>query len=153
MRRAGSIVIVLCVFATAVATPSGQTSATADEKAIRDQIARYDRGERDGMSIADVVFWSAAYRRPTIGRERSEESTAIRTPIAARVPNSQRNKTTPVRIVVAKSGDLAYEFSNGELSYETKEGKTVVIAQGILRTWQKDGGQWKVAAMFTRPLE
>ena len=68
------------------------------------------------------------------------------------MPNSERGRTTPVRIVVAKSGDLAYEFSNGELSFETKDGKKVVIPQAILRTWEKDGGQWKIAAQFTRPI-
>ena len=152
-RKAASILIVLLVVAALAATLSGQGAMSADEKAIRDHIARYDGGDRNNLFTSDRVFWSGAYRRPTIGSERSEESKTISVSLAARVSNSERGRTTPVRIVVAKSGDLAYEFSNGELSFETKDGKKVVIPQAILRTWEKDGGQWKIAAHFTRPIE
>jgi hypothetical protein len=41
-------------------------------------------------------------------------------------------------IVVAKSGDLAYEFSNSELSVNP-------------RVWRKEAGQWKIAAQFAGP--
>jgi len=139
-----------------VAASSGiwaQSSAAADEAAIRERIGRYDRGERTGLVAEDLVFWSSAYQRPTVGNERGIESKDIQVPLDSRVAKSQRNKTAVVRIVIAKSGDLAYEYSNGELSFDTKDGRHVSIPQAILRTWQKEGTEWKIAAMFTRRIE
>jgi len=124
-------------------------SQSADESAIRAQISRVDKGE-SGLSTADRIFWTGAIVRPTVG---AEASVAVEGDlgIANRVAGSNVTKTTPVRIEVAKSGDMAYEFSNGELSYKLKSGQTVNTKTSTLRVWRKEGGQWKVAASFTRP--
>jgi hypothetical protein len=34
-----------------------------------------------------------------------------------------------------------------------KSGQHVTFETGILRVWQKEGGQWKLAASFSRPLD
>jgi len=52
---------------------------------------------------------------------------------------------------VAKSGDLAYEFSNSELSFDLKNGTREILPTSILRVWRKEGGEWKIAAWFSRP--
>ena len=64
-RKTASILIVLLVVAAIAATLSGQGAMSADEKAIRDHIARYDGGDRNNLFTSDRVFWSGAYRRPT----------------------------------------------------------------------------------------
>jgi ketosteroid isomerase-like protein len=68
-----------------------------------------------------------------------------------RVPGSQRVASTPVRIEVAKSGNLAYEFSDFVLSFETKTGERVSFPGSALRVWRKEGTAWKVAPAFMRP--
>jgi hypothetical protein len=141
-------VFVVFVFAL-LAVISAQT-ATSDERQIRSLIAKYDSGQREGMGTKDRIFWSGAIKRPVIGSQQGEEVPSDRG-LAARVPGSQRNNTTPLRIEIANSGDLAYEFSNSELSFELKDGKKERFPTSVLRVWKKEAGEWKIAAMFARP--
>jgi ketosteroid isomerase-like protein len=129
---------------------SGRAQApSADERQIRDLIERYGKGESIPRT-ADVIFWSGAFKRPIVGSERGEEISSDRQP-SARIPGSERNKTTPVRIEIAKSGDLAYEFSHSTLSFDLKSGGKESFPTSVLRVWKKEDGQWKIAAMFARP--
>jgi len=69
------------------------------------------------------------------------------------LPNLKIN-WTPVRIVVAKSGDLAYTSGAYRISFTDRGGKTVNDKGKYLTVWkaQKDGS-WKVAAdMFNTDL-
>ena len=134
-------------------------SQSADERAIRDLIARYDKGE-SVTQTDDVIFWTGDFKRPTVGSQAPEALPADQRPSSARVPGSpservpgsRRRVTTPVRIEIATSGDLAFEFSNSELSFDLKNGeREAAIPASVLRVWKKDGGQWKIAAMFARP--
>ena len=68
-----------------------------------------------------------------------------------RVAGSQHSKTTVVRVEVSKSGDLAYEFSNSEVSFDLKDGNKESFPNSLLRVWRKEAGQWKIAAQFARP--
>jgi hypothetical protein len=146
---------VLCSLAMSAAAQS----PSADERAIRELIARYDTGDR--VSHADdIVFWTGDFKRPTIGSQRGEPIPAEARPSSARpadslserVPGSRRRITTPVRIDIAKSGDLAYEFSHSELTFDLKNGqRETAIPASVLRVWKKEAGQWKIAAMFARP--
>jgi len=129
-------------------------SRSADEFAIRDLIARYDRGEV--VRTEDMIVFSGDLKRPRVGSQKPDElppdrQPSARIPPSERVPFSRRRVTTPVRIEIAQSGDLAYEFSNSELSYELRKGGRAAIDSSVLRVWKKDGGQWKIAAMFARP--
>ena len=56
-----------------------------------------------------------------------------------------------LRCLVAR-GDLAYEFSNSELLFDLQNGEREAASpSSVLRVWKKDGGQWKIAAMFACP--
>ena len=142
-----------------IAISAEAQSPSADERAIRDLIARYDKGEPVARTD-DVIIWSGDFKRPTVGSPEREALPANQRPSAARVPGSpservpgsRRRVTTPVRIEIAKSGDLAYEFSNSELNFDLKNGeREAALPASVLRVWKKDGGQWKIAAMFARP--
>ena len=127
-----------------------QTSA--DEKAIREAIAKADTtGQRPFTK--DRIFWSAAYKRPFVGEEQGVESPDPGTTFAERKDGSQRTKTTVKRIEIAKSGDLAYEYSDTELSFDLKNGRHVVLPSATLRAWRKEAGQWKIAALFQPLIE
>jgi len=131
------------------ALTSAQTTSTDDQQ-IRALIARYDTGQRTGMATKDVVFWSGAFKRPTVGSEQGEEVPSDRQ-VSDRVPGSQRSKTTVVRLEIAQSADLAYEFSNSDVSFDLKNGKKESFQNSLLRVWKKEAGQWKIAAQFARP--
>ena len=142
-----------------IAISAEAQSQSADERAIRDLIARYDKGESVSRTD-DMVYWTGDFKRPTVGSQKPEGLPADQRPSSARVPGSpseripggRRRVTTPVRIEIAKSGDLAYEFSNSELRFDLKNGeRESAIPASVLRVWKKDGGQWKIAAMFARP--
>ena len=148
---------VAAVFTSLAGSVAAQSSSSsADERAIRDLIARYDKGERISRSD-DSVLWAGDSRRPTLGSQPREPLPADEQPSVqvggapARTPNSRRRITTPVRIEVATSGELAYEFSDSELTFDLENGAREAILSSVLRVWKKDAGQWKIAAMFARP--
>jgi ketosteroid isomerase-like protein len=129
----------------------GAGTNAADETAIRKQIAANDVGTGAGLSLPDAVFWSAALKRPKVGNEKGEPT--IDRAAEDRVPGSQKSTTTVIRVVVADSHDLAYEYSTSNFAYDVKGGKHVSFDRGLLRVWQKQGGDWKIAAFFVRPYD
>ena len=141
--------VAMVALALSLAAPSTVRAQSADEQAIRALIAAFDAG-KPLPHTDDAVQWSGAYKKPSTRTVPAEEIPSGRGP-ADRVPGSQRNHTTPLRIEIAKSGDLAYEYSDGQLSFELKSGQKMTLQQSILRVWRKEQGQWKLAAGFTFP--
>jgi len=117
-----------------------------EEAAIRAAIA----SERSNLAD-DAIFWSGAYKRPVIRPEKGEEFPGHD---ASRRINS-KSTTDVLRIEVAASGDMAYEFSSGSLEYDLAGSpvKHVAFKTASLRVWKKVNGEWKVAAFFARPLD
>lgn len=145
MRSHSAVLAILLLIA---ATPLAQPRSS-DEEAIRALIAR----QRDGAEIAltsDAIVWSGAFKRPFVMPGTGEQIPGPARP-SERVPGSQRVAITPVRVEMAKSGDLAYEFSDFVLSFETKAGEHVSFPGSALRVWRKEGAAWKVAAAFMHP--
>jgi hypothetical protein len=138
----GLILVILTVVVCLGAGSNG-----AEEAAIRRLI-----GAENSNPLPDHVFWSGAYRRPTVGNERSEP-TGGPASLPNRVPGSQKSTTVPIRIVVADSRDLAYEYSRTTIEYDLKTGEHRKIDTGVLRVWQKVGGEWREAASFERPYD
>jgi ketosteroid isomerase-like protein len=58
-----------------------------------------------------------------------------------------------IRIIVADSRDLAYEYSKANLGFDLKSGQHIQFDTGVLRVWQKQDGAWRVGAQFIRPYE
>jgi hypothetical protein len=129
----------------------GAGKNAAEEAAIRKQIAAYDMGTR-GLGLPEQVFWSGAYKRPIVGNEKGEPAEGGNS-IPNRVPGSQKNKTEVIRIVVADSGDLAYEYSKSTLEFDLKSGEHQSAMTGLLRVWQKQNGDWRIAAFFARAYD
>ena len=119
----------------------------SDEAAIRALIAQRDTGA-PVPSIPDRVFWTAAFQKPIVGDETPVPRTHERG-IENRVPNTTKTTTTVRRIVIAESGDLAYEYSDGSLEFDLKDGGHVSSPNSTLRVWQKHDGQWRMAAAFS----
>ena len=100
----------------------------------------------------DGFFWSGAYDKPLIGRAENEEGykrLQIETP-----RENQFQAEHPQRIVASKSGDMAYEYGNGELSFDDlKTAKHVALQNAYLRVWKAVDGDCRVVATMIRPID
>lgn len=63
----------------------------------------------------------------------------------------QKIVRTPVRIVVAESGDLAYEYEAAVLTIALKDGSSRTSDVSLVRVWQKNQGEWQLAVDFAAP--
>ena len=147
MSRAFATIAILLMFSRV----STAQSNSVDEKAIRDLIAKEDAGQRP-TETTDAVFFSGAFKRPRVGRDAKQE---VFDDVKSRT--GAHTKASVQRIDIAKSGDLAYEFSNVELTIEDKgpDGKprSNTFMTSRLRVWKKVGSQWQSAAHFARGHE
>jgi ketosteroid isomerase-like protein len=121
-----------------------------EERVIRALIADQDAGARAPYSD-DVIFASGRFSRAIIGSKAlSEEEARLQ-----QEPTSRRDNRTVkhdvVRIQIADSGDLAYEFTNFQLGYDNSSNEHVQFGGHLLRIWRKENGSWKVAALVARP--
>jgi len=137
----------VCILLLALGVSSLQAAdSKTDEAAIRAAIASEHTQYTD-----DAIFWSGAFKRPFVRPEKGEEFPGEE--ISKR--SNEKNTTDVQRIEVAASGDLAYEFSYGTVEYDLA-GPTpqhVAFKIALLRAWKKVNGEWKVAALFARPLD
>lgn len=145
--------LLAATFVASVFTLSAAGPNAAEEAAIRKQIAAMDANGIDGVANPDYVSWSGAYKKPSIGRRDISNARTGEGSVPNRVPGSQKGTTNVQRIVVAESKDLAYEYSTFTLAYDTKDGKHSSFDGGSLRVWQKQGGEWRIAAWFSRAFE
>ena len=100
----------------------------------------------------DSFFWSGAFDKPLIGKAEHESEVT-----KAETTEPRKNETSadhPQRIVVANSGDMAYEYGSGNMSYEDqKTAKHVTFQTAYLRVWKSVDGECRVAAFMIRPIE
>lgn len=130
-------------------TTAGSTSKT-DEQTIRDLVAQENEGKRVIQYTDDRIFVSGAYPQPMIGKEMSAENQQADNKLKTGRRNFKSTNRIE-RIVVSQSGDMAYEFGYGNLSYDTPENKHVSFENSYLQVWRKLQGQWKAEVMFARP--
>jgi hypothetical protein len=139
----------ICILVLLLAVPF---TAKAQGSACSEQTIRHAVQNRMIKYTDDNFFWSGAFDKPLIGKDEQEEG---RKKAEAEEPrNNEVNADHPQRVVVSKSGDMAYEYGGGELSYdEQKTGKHTSFQIGYLRVWKSVDGQCKVAATMVRPIE
>lgn len=120
----------------------------AEEAAIRTLVASgaADTGEN---RTDDRILWTRARVRPTVGKEDPD------TWVPGGSPDLYRNLRITYqvrRIDLAKAGDLAYEYSDFNLTRERiADGEKINFDGSLLRVWKKSDGAWKVAASFRFP--
>jgi ketosteroid isomerase-like protein len=122
----------------------------SEERAIRALIAQQDQGAQ-AVYTDDVIFVSGRFSRPVIGNKALVEAREQLQQDPATRRNNPSVKHDVVRIQVADSGDLAYEFTNFHLGYDDSANKRVEFGGHLLRVWRKQNGSWKVAALVARP--
>ena len=125
------------------------SNRTTDEAAIREAIAGY-QFDAARYNSKDKIYWPGSYKRPVVGAEQGEEIPGALRP-SLRKPKTYQSKITVVRLEIADAGDMAYEFSNADVSFETTDDKKHSFPTSILRVWRKVDGEWKIAAHFVSP--
>lgn len=139
MMRPNRLVLAVSL-ALAIGAPAQPlTAQSSDETAIR-QLRPESAAYTD-----DAFFFSGAYARPIIG------SQARKTAPPPRHGEHKNFKATDTiqKLQIAKSGDLAYAYGSSLVSFEG----SAPFEAAFLRVYRKEGGKWKIAAMFARPLD
>lgn len=133
------------IFATSAAAIA--QGSVCSEQTIRDAVQNQTMKTAD-----DEYFWSGRFEKPLIGKAQHEEAAKKRDG-----ENPRKNQVIvqhPQRIDVSKSGDMAYEYGTGDLSYDDqKTGTHVAGPTGYLRVWKSVDGQCKVVATMMRPIQ
>jgi hypothetical protein len=143
-----NVPLVLFVLASTSFAPA-QGVFPADDKALRDLTEKLDTGAAVEETANGVVF-TGALRRPRVRGEAPAE------PIA-RVKGREfvQAKTTIRRIEFASSGDMAYVFSDSDVTYRVKQpnGQTQdqSFTNSALRVFRKVDGKWLQAVHFAAP--
>jgi ketosteroid isomerase-like protein len=105
-----------------------------------------------------VIFVSGAYPRPIIGRSQPRDSATQTAQNEMEKRSNVRRTIRPQRVVVSRSGDLAYGFAYFDMAFDrpdsTGRGTEHVRFEGSqLSVWRKVGGEWRLDAVFSRPNE
>lgn len=127
-------------------------SAKTDEQILRDLISRADSEPGAIKRTDDAILVSGAFPRPIVGKQQMDAMKPQREKIMKSRLN-ETQKTEVVRLVVAESKDMAYDFGNFTVDYDTADKKHVSFTGSYLRVWRKVGGEWKSEAFFARPNE
>jgi ketosteroid isomerase-like protein len=119
-------------------------SQDCSESKIRTSVEnRTDKG------ADDEFFWSGAFDRPLVGKAALEQGMSA---VGAKRKNWSQTSNAE-RIVVSKSGDMAYEYGTSSVSFDDPDGKHVAFQAGYLRVWKSVEGQCRIAAMMARPYD
>ena len=139
------------VLAAGILVALGQTAGTkSDEQALRELIQQRDQGKDVIKYTENAIFVSGAFPQgPVYGREAAKPK---REEIAKSRPN-QSTKHNVERLVVSKSGDMAYEFGNFTDAYDGADKKRTGFKGSYLRVWRKIDGEWQVDVAFARRNE
>jgi len=127
-------------------------SGPCTEQGIRTAIAVATQSRADfraNFVADDVYFFSGALEKPVVGKSEREKAGER---VAASRENQKWGDDKPDRIVVAPSGDMAYEYGTKRLSFDEKEtGKHADFTDAYLRVWKNAGGSCKVVAEMAQP--
>ncbi len=120
------------------------SSRAADEKTIRDldaawsQAANGKDADKTASFYADDASMLPSNAPIVNGKAQIRESWAR----FMALPGFSI-KFGPTKIVVAKSGDLAYDVGTYQSTANDDKGQTIVTVGKYVVNWEKRGGQWK----------
>jgi ketosteroid isomerase-like protein len=146
MRRASFIAWVTVGVSVLLNATTAAAQSNAAEQAIRAQIEKRDGRGADSVYRKESIFWSGAYSKPQV-TGRAVNPTEL---LAAPGRKNVLGKTQVEKIVVATSGDMAYEYSTFTLAFDDDTGHHDRKG-AVLCVWQRVDGQWLTAAEFRRP--
>jgi hypothetical protein len=120
-------------------------SGPCTEQFVKEQVSKNNRN-----AVADdAYFFSGALEKPVVGEAAKDQAFK---PVAAQRKNHKSEPLNPDRIVAAPSGEMAYEYGTGNVSFdEVSSGKHVAFTAAYLRVWRSIDGSCKEAAFMAEP--
>ena len=125
--------------------PQAPDTRAADETAIRaaeaemvKAVAAFDAAKAASFCTDDVVGLSAG--APVVqGKENKQKE------FEAFLKGKPELSWSAVKVEVARSGDLAYEWGRGKVSMKDKKGKVTETTVKYVSVWKKQAdGSWKI---------
>jgi len=126
-----------------------EAQTNADERALRELVRLENEGKQVIKFTDQSIIASGAHPRPVIGPEARKQANEE----LSRNRLNQNRKNEIARLVISNSGDMAYEYGNFTLSFDTPEKKNVSFNGAYLRVWRKVGGEWMAEVVFARSTE
>ena len=112
------------------------------ESAVKSLIDKHDLN-----TVADDSFYfSGALDQPVVGKAAIDNALK---PVTESRQNMKMTPLRPDRVVVAPSGDMAYEYGTEHISFDERaSGKHRDFTTAYLRVWRAVDGQCKIAAIM-----
>jgi ketosteroid isomerase-like protein len=136
------------LFGTLVLTSVLAVSALAQSGPCTEHAVRTAASADMAPTTDDIYFFSGALEKPVIGKAEVDKA------FSARDAERKNGKytTTPDRIVIARSGDMAYEYGTSRIIFdEVKSGQHQDFTAAYLRVWKAADGSCKIAAAMFQP--
>jgi ketosteroid isomerase-like protein len=148
MSKPRSLTAVGALLAAAACTATPSVDTAAEAKAVRQRYAEWVAAENRRDLEASVSFLAAD------AIIQAEGAPAMRGLDAARevwrsffeIPWTAIEDVEPRTVVVATSGDLAYDVGNWRIVFPSDTGTTEERGKSTI-IWQKRDGQWKAVAI------
>ncbi|HUK35120.1 MAG TPA: nuclear transport factor 2 family protein [Vicinamibacterales bacterium] len=147
-RHRSAVLVGVLSIAAACSTAPHSPDLAADEQAIRDLSARWQKALLDRDAATQAAMFANDGVSYHDGQEPLVGPSAIlawESRSATQHPKAVISSTTD-RIQIAASGDLAIQTGEGSLTNLGEAGEDhVVHRQRFVTVWKKVDGQWKVA--------
>jgi uncharacterized protein (TIGR02246 family) len=148
MKPPSTVFAAALVLLTAACSPARPPDLAADEKAIRDLAARWQKALLDRDAATQAAMFADDGVSYHDGQEPLVGPAAIRAWEARSTTNHPKAiiTSTTDRIQIAASGDVAIQTGEGRLTNLGGNGEDhVVHRQRFVTVWKKVNGEWKVA--------
>lgn len=140
----GNHMIRLIFLVALLALPVVAQNRPCSEQSIK----KANTAHESSVLAKDMYFFSGALKKPVVGTAAADKAFA---PIAASRQNEKHDPIKADRIVVAPSGDMAYEYGTAHMSFDSKKEGHVEFTAAYLRVWKKVDGRCKIAAEMFQP--
>lgn len=137
MRFAAAVAVVF-LFAVLVFSQTGPCT----ESAVKSLIEKHD----ENAVADDLYYFTGALDQPVVGK--TAHDNALKTVLESR-QNLKITPLQPERVVIAPSGDMAYEYGTEHMSFdEGATGRHRDFTTAYLRVWRAVDGKCKIAALM-----
>lgn len=142
------LVIGFCVFQPNTHAQTSQKQMSEDEQIIRGIIEKANAGER--LAFTDsVILVNPFLPSPQMGKQRTEAELKFWAEIKKERSNEKLIRH-PRRIEIASSGDMAYEFGDYTVDYDSQNNQHIHNDGSYVNIWRKIKGTWMIEVIFNR---
>ena len=151
MNRTKNVVLLVCLAGSVTIAFANSTSSLTDRSADEAAIRKLDVAWSHAAETKDLEGTVAPYAADgsvlPFNAPIATGDVAIRQVWSSLMTKPGFHLTfTPTKIVIAESGDMAWEVGTFELKLNDAQGNPMTMFGKYVVTWKKLGGTWKVAA-------